>query len=176
MPAFVYHPDAAHHLCVFPALLGGVWRGWAGGDTHSPLPAGNTEGHQEITDDVIWHLTCSNGSISQSKGLNSFRAGYPSTTPSGEKEPVSSLGWDWLLQPSWQVLGVALKTSISVILITDCCAYNSKAHSLCFHIYTFNSKNHPSSIPLLRNSLPLTFLCIYLQSVFYAYRQEICWL
>lgn len=104
MPAFVYHPDGAHHLCVFPALLGGVWRGRAGGDTHSPLPAGNTEGHQEIPDDVIWHLTCSNGSISQSKGLNSkkkkkkglnsFRAEYLSMTPSGEKEPVSSLGWD----------------------------------------------------------------------------------
>ena len=81
---------AAHHLCVFPALLGGVWRGRAGGDTHSPLPAGDTEGHQEIPDDVIWHLTCSNGSISQSKGLNSFRAGYPSTTPSGERASLFS--------------------------------------------------------------------------------------
>lgn len=63
-----------------------------GGDTHSPLSAGNTKGHWDILDATIWHLMCCNGSISLIKSLSSFRAGYPSMTPSGEKEPVSSGG------------------------------------------------------------------------------------
>lgn len=50
--------------------------GWAVGRPsrrrhHTPLSeAGNTKGRLEIPDDVIWHLTSFNGSISQSKGLS----------------------------------------------------------------------------------------------------------
>ena len=78
------------HTSSQPSWVG--FREGVGGDTHSPLSAGNTKGHWDILDATIWHLMCCNGSISLIKRLSSFRAGYPSMTPSGEKEPVSSGG------------------------------------------------------------------------------------